>query len=154
MLLLLWTASADAQGGRACWEANSHEASTPAAPANDSTLDVVSSHQAWVNRQQAGSTVNKTTWDSLTESAQKTWDMMEANDKAKILNYAMDRAQRTLSNIDTPTHSANMASTAENGEQDSDDTAPEDSTPSLQANEAQTQISDTKASVHPGDSDA
>ena len=49
-------------------------------------------YQAWVTRQQAGSTMNKATWDSLTDTAQKTWDMMEAADKAKILNYAMDRA--------------------------------------------------------------
>ena len=63
--------------------------------------------------------MNKATWDSLTDTAQKTWDMMEADDKAKILNYAMDRAQRAVS-TDTPARSANMASTAENGESTDD----------------------------------
>ena len=94
--------------------------------------------------------MNKSTWDSLTETAQKTWDTMDAEDKAKILNYAMDRAQRSVAN-DTPARSANMASTAENGEPPAEygDTGTPDTT--LEANETQTQISDTKASTHPGD---
>ena len=75
---------------------------------------------------------------------------MDAEDKAKILNYAMDRAQRYVAN-DTPARSANMASTAENGEPPAEDgdTGTPDTT--LEANETQTQISDTKASTHPGD---
>ena len=42
-----------------------------------------------------------------------------------------------------------MTSTAENGESEDDDA--NDDTTDLQANESQTQVSDTKGSVHPGD---
>ena len=62
----------------------------------------------------------------------------------------MDRAQRSVAN-DTPARSANMASTAENGEPTADSGTTEAPTTTLEANETQTQISDTKASVHPGD---
>ena len=47
-------------GGRARREANSHESDPPDTHV-DPTPDIVQDHQVWVTRQQAGSTMNKST---------------------------------------------------------------------------------------------
>ena len=42
-----------------------------------------------------GSSMNKETWQSLDKATHSAWDMISPDDKAKILNYAMERAERT-----------------------------------------------------------
>ena len=59
-------------------------------------------------------------------------------------------AQRSVAG-DNPTRSANVDSTAENGESTAGAGDSEEPATILEANETQTQISDTKASVHSGD---
>ena len=38
--------------------------------------------------------MNKETWQSLEKAAHSAWDKISPDDKAKILNYAMERAER------------------------------------------------------------
>ena len=42
-----------------------------------------------------GSSMNKETWQSLEKAAHSAWDVISPEGKAKILNYAMERAEQT-----------------------------------------------------------
>ena len=69
--------------------------------------------------------MNKSTWNSLTSDDQKAWDVLSESGKAKILEYAIDRARREASKA-TP-RDQRMASTHDISDQlvfDSDDDEP------------------------------
>ena len=110
-----------------------------------------------------GSSMNKDTWNSLTSDAQTKWDSLDSKDKAKILNYASERAEKASSktisanvaNSSTSTDlSANVTDSSTSSAEPPQDTDPSspDSTasgPDRQANV--TSASKAKSSAHPGD---
>ena len=48
---------------------------------------------------QLAAQMNKDTWNSLSSDAQKTWDELDKEDKAKILNYAQKREERRSAKV-------------------------------------------------------
>ena len=55
-----------------------------------------------------GSSMNKETWQSLEKATHLAWDMISPDDKAKILNHAMERAERTRQAAAVHQRSANV----------------------------------------------
>ena len=107
---------------------------------------------AMMTQQQAASSMNRQTWGSLSDSTKKAWDTISPSDKAKILAYAEDRAQRRNTGLQ-----ANVADVTEDdsGANDPQDEAAGDSSesPSMEANAAKS-VQETnagKSSAHPGD---
>ena len=85
--------------------------------------------------------MNLETWKSLSPEAQKIWDQLDDDSKAKILGYSDDRKQRRSANI----HETNDTSEEE---QDDEATSVEDETPKINVNTA---ISRARAEAHPAD---
>ena len=122
----------------------------------DSGSDEGSSLEAFMSamltQQQVSSSMNRQTWNSLSDTTKKAWDTISPADKAKILSYAQDRAQRRgtdlQANVTELSDDANEAGTLT-------DTTASDTTasPSMEANAANS-VPGTdadKGSVHPGD---
>ena len=52
--------------------------------------------------------MNEDTWQSLDKAAHSAWDMISPDDKAKVLNYAMERAERNRQAAAMHQRSANV----------------------------------------------
>ncbi len=93
--------------------------------------------------------MNKDTWNSLSADAQKKWDELESKDKATILNYATERAEKSPKTI-----SANVAYTSATSDSAPSASEPDpphsdESSGERQANV--TNASKAKSAAHPGD---
>ena len=95
MLLPPWITKHTLGKGRSHW-ANEHQTDDPDGHPDQDEMDSAhdSGLQAWVTQQQLGATMNKKTRISLDEKTQPVWDTIDPKDKAKILSYAQERAQR------------------------------------------------------------
>jgi hypothetical protein len=47
-----------------------------------------------MRRRSSGATMNKETWESLSPEGKATWDKLDPGDKRKVLQYAMQRADK------------------------------------------------------------
>ena len=96
--------------------ANIHEQSsddTASTTAEDTSTDdmddALAELEAYMSRQRIpGSSMNKETWQSLEKATHSAWDMISPDDKAKILNYAMERAERNRQAAAMHQRSANV----------------------------------------------
>ena len=104
----------DIKKSRLC-QANVHEQSSDdTEPAEETSTDdmddALAELEACTSCQRVpGSSMNKETWQSLEKATHLAWDMISPNDKSKILNYAMERAERTRQAAAMHQRSANVA---------------------------------------------
>jgi hypothetical protein len=105
--------------------------------------------QAWMLRRTPGSRMNKETWTSLAPATQTAWDTIPDKDKAAILGYATQRAEKH--SPDPITRQTNVHATET--ELDPDESEEDTSNPDIQANLTKSiqEVNATKGKAHPGD---
>ena len=150
----------DIKQSRLC-RANIHEQSsddTASAAAEDTSIDdmdaALAELEAHMSRQRVpGSSMNRETWQSLEKATHSAWDMISPDDKAKILNYAMERAERNRQAAAMHQRSANVTNMSS-----SDSTGdPETDSAESPSSEGSSDPVDMEANVnkvgkaHPGD---
>lgn len=94
-----------------------------------------------------GSRMERDTWRSLNPDTREKWDTIDAEEKAKILSSSGSTKPR-------PRRSANAHHVSMEDEEDEkslQEGEGEDTTPSIQANEANSKAADAKSKVHPAD---
>lgn len=97
-------------------------------------------------------TMNKETWNSLTKATQEVWDTITKEDKAKILEHAMKRAERrSQANShtieDSKTISANVHEVKDD-DTEGKDTLTEEEKPSISINNV---LTGARSEAHAGD---
>ena len=153
-----------------------HRRQANAAESFEDTLDTVTSDtptDASINNeiieyavqivtQSQTSRMNRSTWKSLSPEGQTTWDQMTDVDKAKILNYAQDRASRRSDDPSrpgerAPRRQANVSSvtdtdaTPDETPDASEDTPATNSDPDTATLEVHQIVSQARRDAHPGD---
>ena len=79
--------------------------------------DAMAELEACMSRQRVpGSSMNKDTWQSLEKATHSAWDIISPDDKAKILNCAMEQAEQNRQAAAMHQHSANVANIIRFGE--------------------------------------
>ena len=102
-----------------------------------------------------GASMDKDTWNSLTDNGKKTWDDLSPADKSKILNYASNRAKKTDDGTsDTkrkPPPRPKKKISANTHDVDDKDTAPEETPSNGETYEANVHdtILEAKTKAHP-----
>lgn len=100
------------------------------------------------------SQMNKETWNKLDKDAQGKWDQFSKEQKAIILNYAMDRAERrTSTNVheleDTKEISANVHDTSDQEQvEETSEEEPARESSSINVNNV---LTGARSEAHPGD---
>jgi hypothetical protein len=97
-----------------------------------------------MRRRTPGASMNKETWDSLSDEGKATWDKLEESDKRKVLQYAMNRAKKE--SIDANVTEVQDEDTVEEND---DEDGPGEVT-EAEINKAITQAQARK-DAHPGD---
>ena len=93
--------------------------------------------------------MNKETWGSLSKDTQKTWDEISKEDKAKILQYSMDREAKRKTLIKANMHLTDTISENEDAANEGDDEASvEDGNAQISVNNA---IQRARNDAHIGD---
>jgi TRAP-type C4-dicarboxylate transport system substrate-binding protein len=93
--------------------------------------------------------MNKETWGSLSKDNQKTWDEISKEDKAKILQYSMDREAKRTTLIKANMHLTDTISENEDVANEGDDeVSVEDGNPQISVNNA---IQRARNDAHIGD---
>jgi hypothetical protein len=93
--------------------------------------------------------MNKETWGSLSKDTQKTWDEISKEDKAKILQYSMDREAKRKTLLKANMHLTDTTSENEDVANEGDDEASvEDGNPQISVNNA---IQRARNDAHIGD---
>lgn len=106
-----------------------------------------------------GATMDKGTWESITDNGKKTWDQLDSSDKAKILGYAKKRAEnkpkarkpapKSKRRIEANTHDVEQEADDSASEKETDDDAKEESkTVDANVHDATTEA---KGNSHPAD---
>ena len=136
-------------------QGNVHDATaSDDATSTDATTDddELAQLEAYMSRQRVpGSSMDKETWQSLDKSTHSAWDMISPEDKAKILSYAMERANKNKQAAANRNISANVA---EQAESDAPDTPGDDSeeSPSAEGTSDTLEANLSKSGrTHPGD---
>jgi hypothetical protein len=102
-----------------------------------------------MKRRMPGSSMDKETWNALSEGGKKTWDALPDTDKLKVLQYAKKRAEKAK--VDVNQHSTEAHETLQ--EELTDLPEPEGTTeePPLTTAEIHNAIAKARSEAHPGD---
>jgi hypothetical protein len=92
--------------------------------------------------------MNKETWTSLSKDAQKTWDEISKEDKAKILQYSMEREAKRKASIKANIHQADTPSEDDGHDSGDDKESSEEENPQISVNNA---IQRARNDAHIGD---
>ena len=100
-----------------------------------------------------GSQMNKVTWDKLSDQAKESWDQISSREKALILGYAQDRAERRAAGGTDPSRKANLHEISGEDTSSGSQTEEEGEVAGREVNSARTstQAAALKGAVHPGD---
>jgi len=136
------TAHDVSQQGRTARRANAHALISDDGPSDE---DVVQELIAFAVRTQGGARMTRAAFDRLSPEGKATWDQLTDADKANILNYAIDRADRASgagSNTAQPSRRSAPAAPRRVSFAATDDvatdSAPEDTAPDAAATEGDT----------------
>jgi hypothetical protein len=96
-----------------------------------------------MRRRMPGSSMNKATWESLSKEGRSVWDTLSDGDKKKILQYAVDRAEKPV--IQANQHETSTPDGTETP-------APDESTASTPTTvEINNLVTNARKEAHPGD---
>ena len=79
-------------------------------PNEEQFLDEINVHMANQLKRLPGASMNKETWKAISNEGKTTWDKLSEQDKKKILQYAMQRAEK--STVEANTHSMDNPDTS------------------------------------------
>jgi hypothetical protein len=117
-------------------------------------LEVNEAKRKFRNPSDYAAQMNKETWTSLSKETQEVWDTIAKEDKAKLLNYGMDRAERARkANVhelnDTKEITANTHELSDPSHDEGEDPdAEEKEAPTINVNNVLTGV---RSEAHPGD---
>ena len=78
-------------------------------PNEEQFLNEINVHMPNQLKRLPGASMNKETWNAISNEGKTTWDKLSEHDKKKILQYAMQRAEKPT--VDANTHTMNNPET-------------------------------------------
>jgi hypothetical protein len=104
-----------------------------------------------IKKRSPGASMNKETWQSISEDGKAVWDKMSNGDKQKILQYAMKRASAKEAMSVNQTSTQEPEESNEANELGTDVINQDQQEPSVTETEVHQVISKAKSEAHPGD---
>ena len=127
-----------------------HMEGTPTSDDQDVTDEITTFLVNEMRRRVPGSTMNKTTWESLSKEGRSVWDTLSDGDKRKILQYAHSRAERPT--LQANQHDTTPADEVDNSNANDDATNTPANTETVPTTaEINNVVTKARSEAHPGD---